>query len=169
MEPFGSGRTVGPVGDRPRDQRREQVVPALVPTRRSPRTQRAGLPIAPLVNLARKTSMCYALTTLDNCGRLADRSLVRGLRWEPGHRIEITAVPQAAMIIVSGIGGSDAINGQGHLQLPVAVRRSCNLETGDRVLLAADRERGAVLAYTMAALDAMILAWRPATGPERPQ
>lgn len=63
------------------------------------------------------------------------------------------------MLVASDAQGGHAVNGQGHLRLPASVRRSCGLEAGDRVLLAADRDRATVVAYTMAAPDAMILAW----------
>jgi len=141
------------------DRRGEPMVPALVPARRPAATPGPGLPVGRLIAAGRSTSAWYALTTIDDRGRLADRSLLRVLRWEPGQPVELTVLPAGVVLVASGAPGGHAVNGQGHLRLPAAVRRSCGLEAGDRVLLAADRDRQTVVAYTMAALDAMIVAW----------
>ncbi|NJC83112.1 hypothetical protein [Planosporangium mesophilum] len=52
-----------------------------------------------------------------------------------------------------------AITAQGHLRLPVAVRRVCRLHDGDRLLVAACPDPGILVAYPMAELDAMVLAY----------
>jgi len=142
-----------------RDRLAEPMVPALVPARRPAATPGPGLPVGRLISAGPRTSVCYSLTKIDDRGRLADRSLLRVLRWQPGQPVELTVLPAGVVLVASGAPGGHAVNGQGHLRLPAAVRRSCGLEAGDRVLLAADRDRQTVVAYTMAALDAMIVAW----------
>jgi hypothetical protein len=55
------------------------------------------------------------------------------------------------------------ITRQGHLRLSVSVRHACRLKAGDRLLLAASRKHNHLVAYTMAALDSMVLAYDAAT------
>jgi hypothetical protein len=148
---------------RARDRLGQPTVPALVPARQPSAPHTPGLPVARLMAAGRISSVCYSLTKIDDRGRLADRSLIRALQWEPGHPIEVTVVPEAVVLVVSRGDGRRAINGQGHLRLPASVRHSCGLEPGDRVLLAGYRDRQIVVAYTMAALDAMILGWHSST------
>jgi bifunctional DNA-binding transcriptional regulator/antitoxin component of YhaV-PrlF toxin-antitoxin module len=49
-----------------------------------------------------------------------------------------------------------SINRHGHLQLPVAVRRWCDLAPGDKVLLAAEPDQQLLIVHPPATLDAMI-------------
>jgi hypothetical protein len=146
------------------DQLAERAVPALIPARQARETHSTGLPVARLMSARRVSSLCYALTRVDDRGRLADRSLLRDLRWGPGHPIELTVVPGPAVLVAPVTGGRHAINRQGHLRLPASIRHSCGLVPGDRLLMAADREQQIVVAYTIAALDAIILAWHTSCG-----
>jgi hypothetical protein len=152
------GRT-SPDQRRTRDRLEEPTVPTLVPAGRPSAMHGPGLPVARLTAARRSSSVCYALTKIDDRGRLADRSLIRVLRWEPGRLVQLTVVPEGAVLVASGAGGRHWINGQGHLRLPASVQRSCGLEPGDQVLLAAYCDREVVVAYTMAAVDAMVRIW----------
>jgi hypothetical protein len=118
----------------------DRTVPGLVPDRRPFLGRGPGLPVPRLSAPRPDTVACYALTKIDDRGRLADRSLIRALGWGPGHRVQL-AVAEGAVLAVSSAEGRDAINGQGHLRLPAAVRRSCDLEPGDQVM-AGTSERG---------------------------
>jgi hypothetical protein len=89
----------------------------------------------------RSSSVCYSLTKIDDRGRVADRSFIRVLLWGPGHPIDLTALQGPAVLVASSTEGQQLINRQGHLRLPASVRRLCGLEPGDRLLMAADRER----------------------------
>jgi len=105
--------------------------------------------------------MYYVVTTIDSRGRLADRSPLRILRWQPSSRVDM-AIVNDSVIIVARRDGSHELTRQGHLRLPVPIRRLCRLNPGDRMLLAACPDRSLLVAYTMAAVDAMILGYHAA-------
>lgn len=133
----------------------DAVVSAIVPARRRPSPRTPGLPVARLTAPDRDESAHYAVTAMDAHGRLADRSSIRFLNWEPGQPITLTIMPDAVLVLPRP-DGSAAITQQGHLRLPPAVRDAFGLKPGDRMLLAAFPDHGALVTYTIAALDAMI-------------
>jgi hypothetical protein len=131
--PGGGGANAGPTGR----ARRPLPVPVLD----------AGFP--------RATDTVYALSAVDKSGRVADRSIVRALGWIPGTRLGIR---EQAGIIVARVAcdGVHRIDDRGHLHLPLAVRRWCHLIAGDRVLFAADRATGVLVAHPVAVLDRLL-------------
>jgi hypothetical protein len=108
------------------------------------------------------------VTTIDGRGRLADRSPLQVLQWRSGLRVAVSVV-SGAIVIVSQRDGAHAITRQGHLRLPVAVRRVCRLEAGNRLLLVACADRNLLMAYTMCALEAMVFAYHAALSGETRQ
>jgi hypothetical protein len=102
----------------------------------------------------------YRVAALDRCGRLAERSVMRALRWSPALRLDI-AEAAGALIVRADPAGAFRTTGHGHLVLPARVRSWCGLRPGDRVLLAADPMRQELLVCPPAVLDAMIAARRP--------
>ena len=117
---------------------------------------RRPLPVPALDSqFTRVTDTVYALSAVDKSGRIADRSIVRALGWMPGTRLDIR---ERAGIIVActAPGGVHRIDDRGHLHLPLAVRRWCRLVAGDRVLLAADRATGVLVAHPLAMLDRLL-------------
>jgi hypothetical protein len=103
----------------------------------------------------------YALSAVDKSGRVADRSIVRVLGWVPGTRLDIRE--RAGIILASAAAdGVHRIGDRGHLHLPLAVRRWCRLTPGDRVLLAADRATGVLVAHPLAVLDRLLAGARAA-------
>jgi hypothetical protein len=115
------------------------------------------------------------MAALDRSGRIAQHTVVTALSWTPGLRISIRIVRVAGP---AGGPASDAVEvmevrpdpraefqltAAGHVLLPASLRHGCALRTGDRVLLAADPDRGRLLVCPPAALDALI--GEPATQP----
>jgi bifunctional DNA-binding transcriptional regulator/antitoxin component of YhaV-PrlF toxin-antitoxin module len=97
----------------------------------------------------------YALSAVDKSGRVADRSIVRAFGWAPGTRLDVRE--RAGIIVVRAApDGVHRIDDRGYLLLPLAVRRWCRLAAGDRVLLAADRATGVLVAYPLATLDRLL-------------
>jgi hypothetical protein len=122
--------------------------------------QAHGLPVARLVVPQRRTSAHYVITSVDVWGRLADRSALQVLRWRPGLHLVVSVVRRQVIVISpQDSGRTNVITRQGHLRLPVAVRQVCRLRAGDRLLLMTWPNRGLLVAYTMAAVDAMVLAF----------
>jgi bifunctional DNA-binding transcriptional regulator/antitoxin component of YhaV-PrlF toxin-antitoxin module len=104
---------------------------------------------------SRSTDTVYALSAVDKSGRVADRSIVRVLGWLPGTRLDVRE--RAGLIMVgAACDGVCRIDAAGHLHLPLTVRRWCRLAAGDRVLLAADRAGGVLVAYPLAVLDRLL-------------
>lgn len=138
----------------------DRVVSAIVPARRLPPRPIPGLPVARLSIRERHELVHYVLTTMDDRGRLASRSLMRVLHWEPGQPITVTVAP-SVVLVEPQLDGPEAITQHGHLRLPADVRYALGLTPGDRLLLAAFPDRSILAAYTMAALDSMVLAYHP--------
>jgi hypothetical protein len=76
----------------------------------------------------------------------------------PGLRVAVT-VRSGAIVVVARPDGAQAITDHGHLRLPIAVRRIYRLEDGDRLLVMACPNPSVLVAYTMAVVDAMVLAY----------
>jgi len=130
----------------------------------SPQTPRRGLPVSRLVMPDRGSSTYYTVTAIDVWGRLADRSPLLTLHWHPGLPISIS-LTENAVIVVSHRNGRHTVTRQGHLRLPASIRHLSRLKAGDRLLLAACPDRDLLVAYSMSALDAMVLAYHsPSTG-----
>src|SRR5262249_1283139 len=102
----------------------EHVASALV-SGQLPRTAGVGLPLAPLALPTPTPSLYYTVTPVDARGRLADRSPIRALGWQPGQPITITLLQQA-IVVTAQAGAADAITGQGHLRLPARIRHRCH-------------------------------------------
>ena len=115
------------------------------------------LPPMPQVERPARTSTCYALTGLDDRGRIGDTTALRALAWPPGTPVGFVMLPGVDAVLVRP-GGRSRITADGRLRLPVPVRRLLNLQARDRVLLAADPQRQLLVVCTMAALDAMTTA-----------
>jgi hypothetical protein len=117
-----------------------------------------GLPMASRVSSARVSSAYYAVTTIDDRGRLADRSPLRILHWAPGLPITLLVLP-GAIVVAAQVGGREAVTGHGYLRLPAGVRHALKLKPGDALLVAAHADRGLLVAYPMSTLDAMVAAY----------
>ncbi|MPY81446.1 MAG: hypothetical protein GEV04_24300 [Actinophytocola sp.] len=98
------------------------------------------------------------MTPIDCHGRLADRSPIRRLQWPAGHPVAVTIVA-CAIVVLSDRQGSYRITNQGHLQLPLAIRRAFGLEAGERLLVAACPDTDLLTVYPMSTVDAMVLAY----------
>lgn len=117
-----------------------------------------ALPIPALVDTAGGDGICCVVTPVDRDGRLADRSVLAFMGWFAGQAVAFVNEPD--LIVVAWTNGSGRVDRRGHLRLPLAVRRRCGIVTGDRVLVAANRQRSELLVIPMAALDAMIVLYR---------
>jgi hypothetical protein len=117
-----------------------------------------GLPVAQLLTHVQDGSLYYAVTTIDDRGRLADRSPLRILGWLPESSISINVL-QGAVIVVTRSRGPGTITRQGHVRLPASVRHSCRLTPGARLLVAACPDHDLLAAYTTSTLEAMLLAY----------
>lgn len=116
------------------------------------------LPLVELGPLPRDSSLLYGIATVDDRGRVTDQTLFRALGWGPGDRIDIT-VSADVLVIRTSEEGVFKLTGKGHLHIPAAVRRWCDLDTGDRVLLAAAPDHRLMVVHSMVALDTMVIEY----------
>ncbi|MGC5033387.1 hypothetical protein [Micromonospora sp. DT229] len=103
-----------------------------------------------------RNAMHYSVTAIDVDGRLAARSALAALRWQPGLPVAVTAA-QHALVITPHEKSTHVLDRQGHLRLPATARHLTRLKAGDRLLLAASLDL--LLAYPVAVVDAMVLAY----------
>jgi len=115
------------------------------------------LPAVEVASGPRDPATRYVVTSVDDRGRLADRSLVRVLDWESQRRFEVSVLREM-VIVTARSSGIRLVTRQGYLRLPPFIRRGLGLVAGSRLLLAANLEYDRVVAFTTSALDAMTLA-----------
>ncbi|WP_433678834.1 hypothetical protein [Nocardia sp. CA-119907] len=81
-----------------------------------------------------------ATTTIDDHGRLSDRSTLKALKWTAGQNVSFDG--DHRMVIARCVRQSRwTVGRNGYLRLPAASRHRCNLNPGDRALIAADLTR----------------------------
>lgn len=129
------------------------------------RRRTRGLPVAPLQVYPEASSLYCTTTTIDNRGRLADRSFLRVLGWKPGTPVSITVRP-GQVVVVTRSPGPAAITEQGHLRLSAAVRHTCRLSPGARLLVVGFPDLDVLTAYSTTAVEAMLLNYHAALGSE---
>ena len=117
-----------------------------------------GLPLPRLATLPHETPMLYGIATLDGGGRVGDRRIMRSLGWRPDEQLDVTVVGDAVLVRPRCEGPYRVPPGL-LVAIPASVRHWCALSPGDRVLLAADPERGALVVYTTTTLDRLVLAY----------
>jgi hypothetical protein len=84
----------------------------------------------------RRRSSAYGFAAVDHRGRIADRIVFGALGWPPG--TGVTVHERAGLVVVTADRGAAAtLTPQGHLRVPLPVRRWCGLIAGSRVLLVA--------------------------------
>lgn len=88
----------------------------------SPRRVRRPLPVPALADPPPEAGpTVYALSAVDQSGRVADRSVVRALGWSPGTRLDIRE-HDGLITIRSAADGVHVIDVRGYLHLPLAAR-----------------------------------------------
>lgn len=120
--------------------------------------ERRVLPLPRLAPGAAASAAVYGMAAVDCRGRVADRAVITSLGWTPGLRLSIRE-DGGLVLLIADPRGVFSLTRQGHVRLPVGVRRWCALAAGDRVLLVADPDRGSLVVFPPAALAALV---RPA-------
>jgi bifunctional DNA-binding transcriptional regulator/antitoxin component of YhaV-PrlF toxin-antitoxin module len=92
---------------------------------------------------------------VDDRGRIADYAIVRALGWRAGTRLDIRVIG-GLIVVTAGDAGAWSVTNLGHVRLPVAVRRCCGVEPGDRVLLAAEPAEGVLAVHPPTVMDTML-------------
>jgi hypothetical protein len=149
----------------PEDSVADRLRSALGLTGSPQRPRTAGLPLPWLGRPETSGSIHYAVTAIDVWGRLADRSTLRSLNWQPGLTVAVSVTRGAAVVMPHG-DGRYAITREGRLRLPASIRHLSHLQAGDRLLVAACADHDLLIAYPMAALDTMVLAYHAADAGE---
>ncbi|WP_306209580.1 hypothetical protein [Actinoplanes sp. RD1] len=143
------------------------IGPERAPASDSSARDRTGLPLAQLLDLNANDDRYFAVTTLDDRGRLADRAPLRALNWDIGTALTLTADAEAGVISVNR-GGDITIARPGRLHLPAAVRHACRLRAGVRMLVVAEPSADRLIAYLPFAVEVMMSAYRATQDTDRP-
>jgi hypothetical protein len=113
------------------------------------------LPLARLAAGVRSVAVVYGVAAVDCRGRIADRLVTGALGWAPGMRLSIRE-DRGLILLAGDERGVFSLTPQGHIRLPVGVRRWCALAAGDRVLLVAVPQQGSLVVFPPAAVDDML-------------
>lgn len=103
------------------------------PGRRSGSRPPLSLPLLPEPS---GRDVTFGMGRLDAGGRITDRTTLAKLQWTTGDRIQFS-IRDALIIATLDPAGQRDLGPHGLLRLPVAIRRACRLQPGDRILLAA--------------------------------
>ncbi|PWV73989.1 hypothetical protein SAMN05421630_110164 [Prauserella marina] len=109
----------------------------------------------PVVPVPRPGTAVYGLAAVDGRGRVADRAVFTALNWTPGTSLAIRFT-HGALVVTTDPCGVFGMTSQGHLRLSAPVRRCCGLASGDRVLLTAYPEHGALFVHPPSMLDTLL-------------
>ncbi|MCY7343487.1 MAG: AbrB/MazE/SpoVT family DNA-binding domain-containing protein [Pseudonocardia sp.] len=72
--------------------------------------------------------------------------MLHALGWCPGRPVALSIISGSVLAVPDDVADV-AVSADGHLRLPVGLRRRCGLSTGDRVLLVADPPAGRLLIH----------------------
>ncbi|HZM80514.1 MAG TPA: hypothetical protein VFC19_32660 [Candidatus Limnocylindrales bacterium] len=123
-----------------------------------PKALARPLPIARLVDRTPTSTTRLVVTTMDVHGRLGDRTPLQALGWLPNQNVAFAANAQAGVLVVRR-GGPEKITSQGHVRIPPRIQHVLQLARGDHLLVAALAQHDILIAHTLAAVDAMVLAY----------
>ena len=119
------------------------------------------LPLSRLDDLPRDASMLFDIGRVDASGRVANRDIVKALRWQPGDKLE-TIPSQGAIVIRASSEGRLSVSQRPRIIIPVTARRRHGIRPGDHVLLAAAPDYGVVIVYPPSTLNEMIICYHSA-------
>ncbi|GAA2536798.1 hypothetical protein [Pseudonocardia hydrocarbonoxydans] len=145
-----SGRMIGHAGGaaaRSADRRSSRITDPHPP----------GVPLDELTVAAADPALHCVVTTADRVGRLAARAPLRRLGWDRRTSVRFH-IDGGVITVVADPSSASSITMQGHLRLPLAVRRRSRLAAGARLLLVAWPDSGTLVVCTMAVVEQMILA-----------
>lgn len=100
----------------------------------------------------------FAVSAIDDRGRLADRSLVRGLGWRSEHRFTVRRWP-ATVLLSASSQGIAVVTRHGFLRLPPVARRALRLQGGERLLLVAALDGAHLAVFTATVVERMAAAY----------
>lgn len=127
----------------------------------APRTPPHGLPLPGPPPTTGSPAAYHTVTAMDARGRLADRSPLASLGWQPGLPVCFRVIT-GGVLVVAAPDGLYAVTRQGHLRLPTPLRHLFRLRAGDRLLVAAFPGPGYLIAHPVTALDQMLLDYHTA-------
>jgi hypothetical protein len=135
----------------------DQLVAGLLPPDRLQRTERiVPLPLAPAqLALVTDGSLQYAISRIDDYGKVPAAQILDGLGWHPGERLAVTVERGVAVFQRDPIG-SLTVSKRRVLLVPAPIRRACGIKATDSLLLVAAAEFATVVIHPPSVLDTMV-------------
>jgi hypothetical protein len=130
------------------------ALPAAGPAASAPQP----LPLSRLPQLPRETSMLYQICHIDSSGRIASRTVIDALHWQPGDRLDMAFTPNA-VVIRPATGGVLHVLPRRCVVIPASARRFLDVGPADQVLLAATPEYQVLIVHSIHAMDDMLAAF----------
>ncbi len=132
-------------------------MPASMNETTSRRATRPAPPLSPLPAAGGQKANrgIYGLAKIDHRGRVTDAAVERALGWPPGTRLNIQETGGVIVVSVDDRGVFTMPN-QGHVCLPLPVRRWCRLNPGDQVLLGVGQPANRLFVYPSSTLDELL-------------
>ncbi|MGW5110328.1 hypothetical protein [Nocardia sp. NPDC004123] len=103
----------------------------------------------------------WSVATVNDHGRLSDRSALKAVKWAPGQYISIDVIDGVALV-ERAVHSRWTIRSTGHLGLPASVRNRCSLMPDDRVPMAAVVDSEMILVYSAPLVLAALRAYSEA-------
>lgn len=100
------------------------------------------------------------MTTFDSHGRLANRTSLLLLGWNPGTKISVT-ISSWTLILRPSSTGKLKINGQGFLVIPANSRTLLKLNGAGHFLLAAYPKQDLLCGWSLPMIDSMVASLLP--------
>lgn len=139
-----------------RVEHRHEAVHPVSPCTAGTRLARARVPVGESMAGAPEPASRCVVTTSDRAGRLADRSVVRCLGWARHTSVRFDW-RRDVIVVVPATGGTSSITTQGHLRLPLAIRRRSRIDAGSRLLVLAWPQTGRLVICAPSAVEEMLL------------
>lgn len=116
----------------------------------------SGMPVDELMTIAPERASRCVVTTSDRAGRVADRSVIRCMGWAPRTCVQFDFRCDVTVVFPT-TSGTSSITTQGHLRLPLAVRRRSRIEAGSRLLVVGWPQTGRLVICAPSAIEEMLL------------
>lgn len=132
----------------------------LYPVRQQRRTESPSIPFAFPGIVENTVTLRCVTTTIDDHGRISDRSTLKALEWAPGQAVSFDG-DHRTVAVHRTRQSHWTIGRTGYLRIPAANRNVCGLAPADRILIAADPVRDMLVVLPIPVVAAALQTYLP--------